>query len=127
MTQANTPLRQRMIDDMRMRKLAPKTQSAYGCTCAAWPPSSAVRPTLMALMHPVPIPRKLPQVLSREEAARLIASACSPKYRAPVLLIMSAVGMACHPIHKKKFQMLHDREPVNAKKNVMRQVQAARR
>ena len=29
MTQAITPLRQRMIDDMRMRKLAPKTQSAY--------------------------------------------------------------------------------------------------
>ena len=24
-----TPLRQRMIDDMRMRKLAPKTQTAY--------------------------------------------------------------------------------------------------
>jgi integrase/recombinase XerD len=29
MTQAITPLRQRMIDDMRIRKLAPKTQSAY--------------------------------------------------------------------------------------------------
>ena len=29
MTQAITPLRQRMIDDMRLRKLAPKTQSAY--------------------------------------------------------------------------------------------------
>jgi hypothetical protein len=28
MTQAITPLRQRMIDDMRMRKLLPKTQSA---------------------------------------------------------------------------------------------------
>ncbi len=28
-TQAPTPLRQRMIEDMRMRKLAPKTQSAY--------------------------------------------------------------------------------------------------
>lgn len=24
-----SPLRQRMIDDMRLRKLAPKTQSAY--------------------------------------------------------------------------------------------------
>lgn len=24
-----TPLRQRMIDDMRMRKLAPKTQTGY--------------------------------------------------------------------------------------------------
>ena len=32
-------------------------------------------PELMARMHPVPVPRKLPQVLSRDEAARLIASA----------------------------------------------------
>ena len=29
MTNVITPLRQRMIDDMRMRKLVPKTQSAY--------------------------------------------------------------------------------------------------
>ena len=29
MTQAISPLRQRMIDDMRMRKFSPKTQSAY--------------------------------------------------------------------------------------------------
>ena len=28
-TQAITPMRQRMLDDMRMRKLSPKTQSAY--------------------------------------------------------------------------------------------------
>ena len=28
-TRGITPLRQRMIDDMRMRKLAPKTQTAY--------------------------------------------------------------------------------------------------
>ena len=28
-TQAASPLRQRMLDDMRMRKLSPKTQSAY--------------------------------------------------------------------------------------------------
>ena len=28
-TKTVSPLRQRMIDDMRMRKLAPKTQSAY--------------------------------------------------------------------------------------------------
>ena len=29
MTQAYSPLRQRMIEDMRMRKFAPKTQDAY--------------------------------------------------------------------------------------------------
>ena len=28
-TQTITPLRQRMLDDMRMRKLSPKTQSSY--------------------------------------------------------------------------------------------------
>ena len=28
-TQTITPLRQRMIDDMRMRKLSPKTQASY--------------------------------------------------------------------------------------------------
>jgi len=29
MTQAISPLRQRMIEDMRMRKFSPKTQNAY--------------------------------------------------------------------------------------------------
>jgi hypothetical protein len=29
MTQAISPLRQRIIDDMRMRKFSPKTQNAY--------------------------------------------------------------------------------------------------
>lgn len=28
-TQTNSPLRQRLLDDMRMRKLSPKTQSGY--------------------------------------------------------------------------------------------------
>lgn len=28
-TQSASPLRQRMLDDMRMRKLEPKTQQAY--------------------------------------------------------------------------------------------------
>jgi len=31
-TQAISPLRQRMTDDMRMRKLTPQTQSSYICT-----------------------------------------------------------------------------------------------
>jgi integrase/recombinase XerD len=133
MTQVITPLRQRMIDDMRMRKLGPKTQSAYLLhvrRLAAFlhrPPDTATsedlrlfqlhlieqgftsttlnvtitglkfffevtvhHPELMARMHPVPVPRKLPQVLSRDEAGRLIASACSPKYRAALSVAYGA-------------------------------------
>jgi integrase/recombinase XerD len=30
-TQPTSPLRQRMIEDMQMRKLAPKTQASYIC------------------------------------------------------------------------------------------------
>ncbi len=51
---------------------------------------TAHHPELMARMHPVPVPRKLPQVLSRDEAARLIASACSPKYRAALSVAYGA-------------------------------------
>ena len=39
-----TPLRQRMIDDMRMRKLAEKTQSGY-VRVVRPPPFLAARPT----------------------------------------------------------------------------------
>ncbi len=133
MTQAITALRQRMIDDMRMRKLAPKTQSAYLLhvrrlsTFLGRPPDTATsedlrlfqlhlveqgvtssalsvtitalkfffevtvhHPELMARMHPVPVPRKLPQVLSRDEVTRLIASAGSPKYRAALSVAYGA-------------------------------------
>jgi len=133
MTQAITPLRQRMIDDMQLRKLAPKTQSAYllhvrrlaaflhrspdtatsedlrrfqlymveqGFTSTTLNVTitglkfffdvTAHHPELMARMHPVPVPRKLPQVLSRDEAARLIASTCSPKYRAALSVAYGA-------------------------------------
>jgi integrase/recombinase XerD len=135
MTQAITALRQRMIDDMRMRKLAPKTQSAYLLyvrrltAFLGRPPDTATSedlrlfqlhlveqgvtsgalnvtitalkfffevtvhyPELMAKMHPVPVPRKLPQVLSRDEVTRLIASAGSPKYRA-VLSVAYGAGL----------------------------------
>jgi site-specific recombinase XerD len=47
-------------------------------------------PELMARMHPVPVPRKLPQVLSRDEVTRLIASAGSPKYRAALSVAYGA-------------------------------------
>ena len=43
-TQTITPLRQRMIDDMRMRKLSPKTQAGYIRVVRRWPVSSGDRP-----------------------------------------------------------------------------------
>jgi len=56
--QTVSPLRQRMTEDMRMRKLKPNTQAAY---------------ILMAKMQSVRVPHKLPVVLSKEEVTRLIA------------------------------------------------------
>ena len=113
-----SPLRQRMIDDMRMRKLSEKTQSHYmrgvrqfAVFLGRSPDTATVedlrryqlhlvdhgtspvslnaaitglkfffevtldRGELMAKMQPVRVPRTLPVVLSREEAARLIAAA----------------------------------------------------
>ena len=116
-TRPISALRQRMVEDMRMRKLAPKTQAAYVRSVrqlAAYlrrSPDIATaedlrnyqlylvdhgtspislnasitglkfffdvtldRQELMAKMQPVHVPRTLPVVLSREEAARLIAA-----------------------------------------------------
>jgi integrase/recombinase XerD len=124
-TQPASPLRQRLIDDMRLRKLAPKTQSGYiravkklalflghsPHTATAedlrnfqlhlvnsGASSITLNNTITALkfffgttldcpdaiskMKTVRVSRKLPVVLSREEAARLIAAADKPKYRA---------------------------------------------
>jgi len=123
-TQGVSPLRQRMIEDMRMRKLAPKTQAAYirsvrqlagylgrspdtvtiedlrnyqlhlvdhGTSPVSL--NAAItglkfffevtvdRAELMAKMQPVHVPRTLPVVLSREEAARLIAAAGNLKHQ----------------------------------------------
>ena len=123
-TQTISPLRQRMIDDMRLRKLSPKTQIGYlravkrlaGFLGRA-PDSATVedlrrfqlnlvdhgtspitlnatitglrfffevtleRTELMAKMHRVRTPQKLPVVLSRDEAARLIVSANNLKHQ----------------------------------------------
>jgi len=113
-----SPLRQRMIDDMRMRKLEVKTRTTYIRAVrklAAFlgrSPDTATeedlrrfqlylvdqgtsaitinatitglkfffdvtlgRNELMAKMHPLRVPQKLPVVLSRDEVARLIAAA----------------------------------------------------
>jgi site-specific recombinase XerD len=136
MTQLNTPispLRQRMIEDMAMRKLAPRTQSGYiravrnfsrflgrsPDTATAedlrryqlhmvesGTSSITLNATITALrfffkttldrsetltkISTVPIPRKLPVVLSREEVARLITAAGNPKYRAALSVAYGA-------------------------------------
>jgi integrase/recombinase XerD len=119
-----TPLRQRMIDDMRMRKLAEKTQSGYIRVVRQFtaflgraPDTATVEDLrryqlhlvdhgispvslnaaitglkfffevtldqgeLMAKMEPVRVPRTLPVVLSRDEAARLIAATRNLKHQ----------------------------------------------
>jgi integrase/recombinase XerD len=123
-TQKVSPLRLRMIEDMRMRKLAPQTQAGYVRAVRKFaqhlhrsPDSATVedlrnyqlhlvdhgisaislnaaitglkfffeitlgRPELMAGMQPVRVPRTLPVVLSREEAARLIAAVRNLKHQ----------------------------------------------
>jgi integrase/recombinase XerD len=122
--QAVSPLRQRMIDDMRMCKLSPKTQLQYiravrkltgfvgrspdtvtvedlrryqlhlvdhGTSPVSI--NAAItglkfffevtldRKDLISKMRPVRVPRKLPVVLSRKEAARLIAAASNLKHQ----------------------------------------------
>jgi len=132
-TQSVSPLRQRMIDDMMMRKLSPKTQSKYIRAVKeltrylGHSPDTAtaeelrkyqlsmvnngvsritLNATLTALkfffvttleradaltkISTVPVPRKLPVVLSREEAARLINAAGNPKYKAALSVAYGA-------------------------------------
>jgi site-specific recombinase XerD len=119
-----SPLRQRMMEDMRMRKLSPKTQAAYirsvrqlASYLKRSPDTATIedlrnyqlylvdhgispgslnaaitglqfffgitldREELMGKMQPVHLPRTLPVVLSREEAARLIAAVRNLKHQ----------------------------------------------
>jgi site-specific recombinase XerD len=123
-TPAVTPLRQRMLDDMRMRKLNEHPQAGYiravrrlAAFLERAPDTATVEDLrrfqlhlvdggtspislnatitglkfffevtldqgeLMAKMQPVRVPRTLPVVLSREEAARLIAAAGNLKHQ----------------------------------------------
>lgn len=123
--QHTSPLRQRMLDDMRMRKLSTKTQLGYIRAVKRFAqylkrsPDTATaedlrrfqlaaidqgmsaitlnatitglkfffettldRPELMAKMQHISVPRRLPVVLSVDEASRLIAAARNLKYRA---------------------------------------------
>ena len=122
--QTITPLRQRMIDDMRMRKLSPKTQTGYIRVVKRFAaflgrsPDTASdedlrryqlhlveqgispislnaaltglkflfettlnHPELMAKVHSVHVPYKLPVILSREEVARLLAATDNLKHQ----------------------------------------------
>jgi integrase/recombinase XerD len=124
-TQPISPLRQRMIEDMQLRKLAPKTQISYIravkklADYLGHSPDTAtaedlrqfqlhltnkgtsritINATITALrfffevtvgdkevagkLNTVPVPRKLPVVLSREEVARLLEATSSLKYKA---------------------------------------------
>jgi integrase/recombinase XerD len=119
-----SPLRQRMIDDMRMRKLSPKTQASYIRVVKRFagflgrsPDTASVEdlrryqlhlvdhgispislnanltglkflfettldhPELLAKMHAVHVPHKLPVVLGREEVARLLAAVDNFKHQ----------------------------------------------
>jgi len=128
MTQSNqpiSPLRQRMIEDMQLRKLAPKTQTSYIravkklADYLGHSPDTATaedlrqfqlhltdkgtsRITINAIitalrfffevtvgdkqvvikLNTVPVPRRLPVVLSREEVARLLEATSTLKYKA---------------------------------------------
>ena len=84
-----SPLRQRMTEDMRLRKLAEKTQSGY----IRWVKSFTRflgRGELMAKMSHVRVPRKLPVVLSPEEVMRLLEAAPGLKYKAALAVAYGA-------------------------------------
>ena len=139
-----SPLRQRMLEDMALRKIAPQTQSHYlravinftrflgrapdtaspedlrryqlhmvetgttsimlNATITALRFFFAVtldRAEAMAKMSSVREPRKLPVVLSREEAARLIEAAGKPKYQAVLSLAYGAGLRASEVVNLK--------------------------
>ena len=139
-----SPLRQRMLEDMTLRKLAPQTQSHYlravinftrflgrspdtatpedlrryqlhlvetGITSSSLNAAITAlrffftvtldRADTMAKMSPMREPRKLPVVLSREEVARLIEAAGTPKYQAVLSLAYGAGLRASEVVNLK--------------------------
>jgi site-specific recombinase XerD len=93
-TRTGSPLRQRMIEDMRMRKLEPRTQEGYiRAVRKNFRPVSDItlgRGELMARMQPVKLPRTVPVVLSMQEAAALIAAARNIKHQAALSVAYGA-------------------------------------
>jgi site-specific recombinase XerD len=151
-----SPLRQRMIEDMRIRKLEPKTQSGYIRAVrhfTVWfgrsphlanaedlrrfqlhlvdqgvspitinATQTGLRfffditlnqPDMTAKMRPVRVAQRLPVVLSREEAARLIDATRNLKYRA-ALSVAYAAGLRASEVVSLKVS------DVDSKRNVLR-------
>jgi len=142
--QSISPLRQRMIEDMTLRKLTAKTQAGYlravlkftrffGRSPDLASPeelrafqlhlveqgvsSTTINATLTGLtfffgvtldrpsalkrMSRVRQPQKLPQVLSVDEVARLLAGSCNPKHRAALAVAYGAGLRASEVVHLK--------------------------
>ncbi len=150
--QSSSPLRQRMIDDMTLRKLSPKTQAAYlravvkftrffgrspdlaspedlrafqlhlveaGVSCTTINATltglkfffavSLERPSALKRMSRVRPPQKLPQVLSVDEVARLLAGASNPKHRAALAVAYGTGLRASEVVHLKVTDIDSDR------------------
>ena len=147
-----SPLRQRMLEDMRLRKLSPATQRNYIRAVVNFTrflgrsPDTADaedlrhyqlhmvenditrttlnatitglrfffeitldRPEAMKKMRRVYQPRKLPEVLSREEVTRLLQSAGSLKYKAALGVAYGAGLRASEVVHLKATDIDSDR------------------
>jgi site-specific recombinase XerD len=116
-TRAVSPLRQRMLEDMRMRKLEPRTQEAYiravrklsvflkrspdtgtspitlNATLTGLKfffDTTLGRSELMVRMQPVKLPRTIPAVLSVQEAAALLAATRNIKHQAALSVAYGA-------------------------------------
>ena len=151
-TKAISPLRRRMLEDMRLRKLSPTTQRNYircvvnltrflgrspdtaeaedlrryqlhmvenGVTSSTLNATitglkfffeiTLDRPEAMKKMHHVYQPRKLPEVLSLEEVARLLQATDSLKYQAALGVAYGAGLRASEVVHLKATDIDSDR------------------
>ena len=149
-TQPISPLRQRMIEDMHMRKLALKTQTSYICAVKklsdylGHSPHAAtaedlrqfqlhltdtgtsritINTTITALrfffditvgdknivgkLKSLPVPRRLPVVLSREEVSRLLEATHSLKYKAAFSVAYGA-GLRMNEVTSLKISDIDD-------------------
>jgi len=155
MTDSNksiSPLRQRMIDDMTLRKLTAKTQAGYlravikfslffgqspdlassedlrrfqlqlveqgvssttiNATLSGLTFFFGVtldRPSALKRMSRVRLPQKLPQVLSVDEVARLLAGSRNPKHRAALAVAYGTGLRASEVVHLKVADIDSDR------------------